>query len=427
MRREVARVAVTAVCIALAVLAVPLAVSVYLLVAGGERGELERVALRAAIQVDPSFATGDTAELPSPEPGSELGLYDRNGRLRSGTGPVAADAVTRTALGGGIGQGQRGGMLVAAVPTSGGEQVTGVIRVASPTTTMWQRVAAVWAALAALMAVALLAALAVARRRARRIAAPLEVLAAASRAVGEGDFGATVAPCGIAEIDSVATTHNTTANRLGALLERERQFTANASHQLRTPLTGLQLSLEAARDQPNPSLDEALALTARLQATIDDVLALHRTSPVPSSEIASLGDLLDTVAARWHGSFAAGGRLLSYDCAPDVAGRALPPIRVGQILDVLLDNALRHGAGQVRLAALATGSATAISVTDEGAGIGEGIDDVFRRGAGSGHGIGLGLARDFAVALGGRLVLSSRTPPVFTLVLPDIAGETPVP
>jgi signal transduction histidine kinase len=167
---------------------------------------------------------------------------------------------------------------------------------------------------------------------------------------------------------------------------------------------------------------------------VEDVLALHRETAadahgagVDSSaglhhdtvdRTRRLEQVLDEVTDRWHGQFAAVGRHLDHDCEPGTAGRTFPAVRVGQILDVLLDNALRHGAGQVRVTARSVGSATAIDIADEGVGIPPGSADVFRRGHGSGHGIGLGLAREFATSMGGRLILSTRTPPVFTLLLP---------
>jgi signal transduction histidine kinase len=420
MRREVARAA------ALVVLAVPLAVSVYLLVLGDERGELERAALRAAVQVDSSYLGGDSAELPRPESGSQLGLYDPGGLLRAGTGPTRADAVTRQALTGGVSQGRDGGLLVVAVPAPGGEKVAGVVRAASSTAIIWRRTAIAWAVLAGVMATALLAALGVARRRARRLAAPLETLAAASRAIGEGDFTTLVPPCGITEIDRVAATQNTTAGRLGELLDRERQFAANASHQLRTPLTGLQLGLERALQDPamdgRAALREALATTERLQATVVDVLDLHgravtdgRTEHVHRS---SLRTVLDEAAARWHGRFAEQGRRLDVGIDTEAEDRHLPAVRTGQILDIMLDNALRHGSGRTGITGRLAGAATAIDITDEGRGVPLARGDVFRRGSGEHHGIGLALARKFALSLGGRLVLTARTPPIFTLMLP---------
>ncbi len=440
MRREVVRVALTAVWIALAVLVLPLGVAVLLLVHADEHSELERAALRAAVLVDPASVAGDPVELPDAEPGNQLGFYDTGGILRAGSGPARADRAVRQALGGIVGDAQQGDLLVVAVPLAGAEHVTGAIRAASPLATIWQRAAVAWALLAGLVAAALVAAIAVARHRARRLATPMEQLALASKALGDGDFEVRVAACGIVEVDHVAATQNDTAQRLGRLLELERRFAANASHQLRTPLAGLQLGLETALDpagrlDPREALQEALTTTHRLQATVDDVLALHRqvttdgsadhdTDAHPHHVAASsqpLDDLLEVVASRWHADFAAAGRQLAYHCPPELAARELPGVRTGQILDILLDNCLRHGAGRVSLRARAAGPATALDVADEGAGIPDQLGDVFRRGTGTGHGIGLNLAREFATSLGGRLVLTARTPPVFTVFLPDPA------
>jgi len=433
MRREVVRAAVTSAWIALAVLALPLGVAIHLLLLGGERNELERAALRAAALVGPALNSGTAIELPRPEADSQLGVYDATGRLRSGTGPANADLATLTALRGQVGQGSVSGDLVTAVPVLGDRTVAGTVRAASPMAAVWQRSSIAWTVLLGLVAAAQLAAVAVARRRADRLAAPLEQLAAASRAIGEGDFTIQVPPCGIAEIDRVAAIQNATARRLGDLLQRERQFSANASHQLRTPLTGLQLGLESACNDPGAdqpaALREALAATRRLQATVEDVLALHRQSTPEAGghgeQRQRLEEIIDDAAGRWHGRFAAAGRRLTLDTAPMIQDAALPAVRVGQILDVLLDNALRHGAGQVRVSTRAAGPAVGLEVSDEGSGIPPSAGDVFRRGTGTDHGIGLSLARDFAQSLGGRLFLAARTPPVFTLLVPVGLGDAP--
>ena len=100
---------------------------------------------------------------------------------------------------------------------------------------------------------------------------------------------------------------------------------------------------------------------------------------------------------------------------------------VGQILDILLDNASRHGVGAVTITARDIGDAAAIDVADEGSLLGP-TTELFARDASSdsGHGIGLGLARSLAEACGGRLHLASEAPTTFSLVLrlnPD--DETP--
>jgi signal transduction histidine kinase len=437
MRREVIRVAVTATCLALVLLMVPLGFALFRLLQSDENIELERAALLAAVQVDPAFTASDPVELPTPEPGTQLGLYDATGVLRTGSGPTTADSAVRRALKGAVGDQSEGDQFVVAVPVSGSERVTGAIRAATPRRTVWQRTVTAWAALLALAVGALLAAVGVARARARRLAAPLERLASASRSVGDGDFTVRVAACGIAEVDHVAATQNATAQRLAEMLERERQFAANASHQLRTPLAGLQLGLEAAMldptQNPGAALGEALRTTRHLQATVENVLSLHRISAEPPPGIEhqaadgavpdglrplAAQDFCDDISHRWHGSFAAVGRQLTVDLEPQLNTHPVQVDQVGQILDVLLDNCLKHGAGQITIRVRTAGTALAIDVSDEGTGVPPEIGDIFRRGAGSGNGIGLNLARRFATSLGGRLILSSRTPPVFTLFLP---------
>jgi signal transduction histidine kinase len=97
----------------------------------------------------------------------------------------------------------------------------------------------------------------------------------------------------------------------------------------------------------------------------------------------------------------------------EVPGRA-----VGQILDILLDNATRHGVGAVTITARDIGDAAAIDVADEGSLPGP-TTEPFARDASSdsGHGIGLGLARSLAEACGGRLYIASEAPTTFSLVL----------
>ncbi|MCX4437681.1 ATP-binding protein [Streptomyces mirabilis] len=98
------------------------------------------------------------------------------------------------------------------------------------------------------------------------------------------------------------------------------------------------------------------------------------------------------------------------------------PVRrpVPEILGVLLDSARVHGRGTVRLTARDLGEAVAFDVTDEGAVDGEAarLFDRGHTGAGPGSGIGLSLARDLAVSLGGRLSVTGRRPATFTLLVP---------
>jgi signal transduction histidine kinase len=97
---------------------------------------------------------------------------------------------------------------------------------------------------------------------------------------------------------------------------------------------------------------------------------------------------------------------------------------IDQIVDVLIDDALRHGNGAVTVTARSLGGAVAIDVADEGS-VADIVTDerLFQRGEGDGHGIGLALARSLATAEGGRLLLTNRHPATFTLFLPTTSSD----
>jgi len=227
---------------------------------------------------------------------------------------------------------------------------------------------------------------------------------------------------GIAEIDSVNESLNRTATRLGDLVDRERAFSADASHQLRTPLTGLRLQLEAALDAPGTDLRAAiggaLTTTDQLQATIDEILALARQTPSVHDPV-DVDEVLDSIRERWHSALAAKGKPLRLA----VIGAPRPRVdatALNQMLDVLIDNADRHGAGAIGLTVRALDDAVAIDVSDEGAPLTADPAALFGKVSGNdaGHGFGLALARRLAESQGGRLGLSSPDPPTFTVLLP---------
>ncbi|MET7388117.1 HAMP domain-containing sensor histidine kinase [Streptomyces sp. NPDC005529] len=423
MRQRVVRVAVAAVLVALVLLATPLALAIRYSLYADQRDTLERAALSAAVHVNPDYSAGDPVELPAPGQDERLGLYAPDLRRNAGTGPATGDAAVRRAFGGVISRASSGGELVAAVPVSHNERVIGVVRASSPSSDVRGRVLLGWTALLGVGLLALAVAVLVARRQARSLAAPLEDLSRHCQAVTDGDLTARASPSSITEIDQVSRTHNQMLQSLSELLRHERDFTANASHQLRTPLTGLQLTLEsglAPDAELRPVLEEALASTRRLHHTVEEVLRLA-AGPGPAHRAAPdrpVGRLLLETEQRWHGLFARGGRRLACDTAPDDV--LVPGGPVTEILDVLLDNALRHGHGRVHLAVRDLDDALAFDVADEGALAAESAH-LFARGhsgAGDGTGIGLALAADLASSLGGRLGLANSDPTTFTLLVP---------
>jgi signal transduction histidine kinase len=281
--------------------------------------------------------------------------------------------------------------------------------------------------MAALAGLILALATALASWQAHQIAKPLEALTSSAQRLGDGDFTVRTERSGITEADAAGLALEATARRLGRLLERERAFAANVSHQLRTPLTAMRLALESALERPDMDLREAAGRAIRrsdeLERTIDDLLVLSREAP---AQLANISSIIDDIRQRWHGPFAAAGRRLTPTVERDLPAARANPSAVRQILDVLLDNALRHGAGLSHVTAASTGDGVAIQVGDDGPGINGDPEAVFsRRVDDAGHGIGLALARDLAEASGARLVLTRAAPrPVFTLLLPPVQGAS---
>ncbi len=212
------------------------------------------------------------------------------------------------------------------------------------------------------------------------------------------------------------------------LLERERAFSTDASHQIHTPLTGLRLELEAALD--NPQRDPRAALIAgiaavdRLQETVEDLLALARDTPRNRTDLErlDLDRVLAEVREHWAQPLAAAGRRLDVRREPDTPPAAASPAAVRQVLTVLLDNALLHGMGaghrgRPRRRWRAGPRRTRRGPNDHRGRIGTVPAALAPRRR---DGIGLALARGLAEAEGGRLRLSTPHPPTFMLLIaPD--------
>jgi signal transduction histidine kinase len=428
MRQRVIRVAVAAVAVALLLFAVPLAITIRSEFFTQERDDLEQAALAVAVHAGPQLESSGEVKLAPTESDTLVGVYDLKLRLRAGRGPAVADRVTRNAARGTVADGQNGGNLVVAVPVLSSEDVVGVARASVALGVVWRRVILVWLLLAALAVASLAAAIQVARRQARLISEPLEALSATSQRIADGDLTARAELSGIPdipEIHRVAQTHNAMVSRLTQMIEKERHFSDNASHQLRTPLTGLQLGLEAALANPAADLRVALSDATRrvreLHGTVDEVLALARLNPdqwlvAPPHR---LDQLMGELESRWHGRLVAEGRRLVVNLEPEATTMQVPGSLVTQILNVLIDNAIRHGEGAVTLTARDVIETLAVDVADEGSITIESAA-VFDRGTsgGEGQGIGLALARSMAEAAGWRLLLASRAPATFTLFLP---------
>ena len=402
----------------------PLALAVQHLYRNDAIVRLEREAARAGAQVPAAFRTsGDPVELPRPDNGTQVGVYAPEGQRVLGSGPSRGGADVARAAGGRVVQ-STGSTLVVATPLTSDEQVYAVVRAALPGSAVAARVHRAWLLMVALGVGVIAAAIFVGLALSRRIAKPVADLASASARLGRGDFTARANRSGIAELDIAADNLDATAERLGRLLERERAFSADVSHQLRTPLTGLRLHLEAAIADPVVDAEAAMTVAMtevdRLQQTIEDLLVLAREVDSSSAEPLDIRRMGDDLEAAWHGRLAALGRPLRIEINPDAESVRASPTAVRQILEVLLDNAAAHGSGAVRVCAMRIAGGFAIDVSDEGPGIVGDPNVIFERRSGSEglHGIGLALARSLAEAEGARLFLADPGPrPVFRLVL----------
>ncbi len=422
MNRRVLTAILVVAGLAIAGFGVPLAIAVQQLYNNEAIVRLGREVARAGAEVPASFRTsGDPVELLASDSDTRLGLYAPDGRRLQGYGPdPGGEEVTRAATGRVVEN--TDGAFVVAAPLSSEEEIFAVVRAELPGSAVNDRVRRARLLMGALGGVVVGAAALIGLVLSRRIAKSVADLAAASARLGNGDFTVRASRSGIAELDIAADNLDATAARLGRLVERERAFSADASHQLRTPLTGLRLHLETAL--ANPSLDASTAMTValgevdRLERTIDELLTLARDTHSSGGDV-NVREVFDDLERAWHGRLAATGRPLRVEIGADSETAHASPTAVRQILDALIANAVAHGRGTVQLRAHGVAGGVAIDVSDHGPGVPE-SNAIFERRSGSepGHGIGLALARSLAEAEDARLFLVNAGPgPTFRLVL----------
>ena len=277
----------------------------------------------------------------------------------------------------------------------------------------------------ALLAVAV--AVGLAMFQARRLARPMQELAGAADRLGSGDARPLGLRYGVAELDRVAEGLDESAQRISDMLTAEREFAADASHQLRTPLTALSMRLEemvAAADQPAVVREEgaaALVQTERLAEVVSQLLGRTRSPAGGSRKRVSIDDVVAQQVVEWDPAFRRKNRKL--EVAGDKNLRAYgKPGTLSQVIATLLDNALVHGAGTVTIRTSRTPNSVVIEVRDEGRGVpAELVPRIFERsvsGKPGGTGLGLALARSIAAADGGNVVLVRPKPAVFAVFLP---------
>jgi signal transduction histidine kinase len=294
--------------------------------------------------------------------------------------------------------------------------------------------AGVTGALALIASLALLSvgvAVALAVIQARRLTRPLQELASAADRLGSREAGPLGRRYGVPELDQVAEGLDSSAHRIGELIAAEREFSADASHQLRTPLTALSMRLEemiAAADEPEVVREEgaaALVQTERLADVVGQLLGRTRRSRAGSPQQAAVDDVVAQQVVEWDPAFRRVHRKLEVTGEKGLAAYVTPGM-LAQVIATLLDNALVHGAGTVTIRTSQRPKSVVVEVRDEGKGVPpELAPRIFERnvsGRAGGTGLGLALARGIAAADGAKVVLVRPRPAVFAVFLPRGLG-----
>ncbi len=409
MRRRILVAILSVTFIAIALFAIPLGIVVGQLVGEDAALKVERQAVLAARQVPADFATrSDPVELPTATDGVHLALYDAEGMLVTGVGPAVVEAELRGSLANRVIDAEPTGRRVVAVPVAADEQVIGLIRAEQPTASSDRRTLSLLAFLGGVAVAVLVVGAIIGSLLAGRLARPVRRLRDAAVELGRGNFTVQPPLSNIPEIDDAGAALVTTGATLDDLISRERAFSADASHQLRTPIAGMRAAVETElrfpREDHERLLHEVLTDLDRLEITITELLSLARTPNVADTAL-HVSEVVDELAAVWAPRLAQHGRTLSVDVPGQPPAVWANASMLKHVLDVLLDNALRHGRGEVRLVVTSGGPQVTVTITDQGGG----FDPSPSSGTGPDrtHGHGLLLATRYAEAMLGRLVVGT--------------------
>jgi len=251
----------------------------------------------------------------------------------------------------------------------------------------------------------------------RRMTRPMNNLIEAARRIESGDYSAQVPEWGSSDIRSVARAFNSMSARLKTIDEQRRNFMADVTHELRTPLSVIRGQAEAIADGVYPA-DEAhlapiLDATKTLDRLVEDLKTLVDTDAgnlVLHKEPTDLSALIRDTVESFRSQAESKGVVLTTTIADNLPPKDVDPSRMRQVIGNLLSNAIRHtpSGGSVKV----TLDSSVITVTDTGEGISPELQPhVFERFAkgpnSSGSGLGLAIAWDIANAHLGQLAIKS--------------------
>ncbi len=271
--------------------------------------------------------------------------------------------------------------------------------------------------------VAVAVALALSGWLAHRLTAPARALTTAARELAAGNWDQQLPVQAGDEFGEMTRAFNEMATEITRQQALRRRLVADVAHELRTPLSVLRLELEAVADGLQPSqqaVDHVSAELGLLERLVEDLRLLAQAD---AGEVAlnlqpeDLGTLVQRVVARWQGRASARGLTLTADVEPGLLPVRLDRLRITQVLNNLLSNALRHthenGTVELRVASQDEGALLRVSVRDTGEGIApDRLPHIFERfyrpdaarsrGTG-GAGLGLSIARQAVELHGGRM------------------------
>ena len=308
-------------------------------------------------------------------------------------------------------------LLYVAVPVASGGTVHGAVRITYPSSTLDARVRSVWLGLAVLAGVVAAVVTLVGVALAGLVTRPVDRLKEAARKIADGDLSARApTDAGAPELRELALVFNETAARQQELLEAQRDFVGDASHQLRTPLAAIRLQLENIEAvvpiEVQPAVAAVRAETARLGRISEGLLALTRASEAPETRPTDLGAILAEREAMWTPIADDAGVRLVVATSPVRVDAA--PGALEQILDNLIDNALdvAPDGSEIRVSAIVGDGDVELHVTDQGPGLSEEqrhrAFDRFWRGPSAepgGTGLGLAIVARLAAQCGGTAEL----------------------
>ncbi len=336
------------------------------------------------------------------------------------------------ALGGKVTTGQRnsntlGGSLVyVAVPVlSGTQDPVGAVRITYPAKVIDERTAEKTRGLILVGIISLIGAAFAAFLISSSFTSPIRRLQRTTERIAEGDMSQRAVEQGPPEIKSLARSFNSMAERLEGLLEQQKAFAGDASHQLRTPLTALRLQLERAADMVDTDpegarerVEAATEETERLQRLVEGLLMIARSEgSKPVTEVVDVSQLVADRFEVWEPFAGERGVRLVTNAPPGLLAMAVPSA-LEQIVDNYVDNALgvANDGDTISIVAQAYSGTVGVHVIDEGPGMKpEHLEHAFDRfwrapdAPHGGSGIGLAVVQHLAELSGGHAVLRNRT------------------